>query len=673
MGQKKKILLFIFFICGVFQYTQAVVLSPQPRCISVLTNGNVSITWSTPADPSLQFSSYKIYRAAAIGGPYTLITSVAVYLQTTFTDATVNANGASFFYYIQTEYNSGGLNVSAPLDTLQSIRINVVNPLNGTAVLNWNPISITPIASTTLPYKVYREFPATVWTLIGTTSATNFKDTILVCNRIVNYKVEIPDNTGCSSVSSIGGGLFQNLIVPSIPSIDTLSVNNANNALLNWNTNSAPDAVAYVIYQLSGGVWVAVDTVFGINNTAFTYTASSAGTGSESYRVAALDSCSNISPMGNIQSSLYLSTSANICQRTATLTWNAYTGFVGGVSAYNIYHSVTSSSGPYLFIGTVSGSTLAFTSGSLVPLITNYFKVVAVDGNGKSVSSNRKSLITPLPIPPLYTIMRSASIMAENRVDIIGEVDIAASTLGYKLMYSNNGEATNFTEIANRGASASSTILFNNYSNNTTQGSLYFKLVTIDSCQNNGQESVVHKTIFLSAQANDNNTNTLNWNNYRGWPGGVTQYNVYRRMSNGQFNGLVGTTTDTSFIDDLDLDNKGDGKFLYVVEAIENGGFGSYSLSNEAVALQNEAFYVPNAFAPDGHNTEFKPKAIYLAFTGYSLEIYNRWGQLIFKTTDYNQGWDGNNAEGGVYSYVIRYKNSKDESKLRRGSVVLIR
>ena len=75
-------------------------------------------------------------------------------------------------------------------------------------------------------------------------------------------------------------------------------------------------------------------------------------------------------------------------------------------------------------------------------------------------------------------------------------------------------------------------------------------------------------------------------------------------------------------------------------------------------------YYVPNAFTPDGvgENNVFQP-----VFTSgfdpsnYNFEIYNRWGQLLFSSTDYKAGWDGkyDNAlvQDGVYTWKINFKD----------------
>ena len=86
--------------------------------------------------------------------------------------------------------------------------------------------------------------------------------------------------------------------------------------------------------------------------------------------------------------------------------------------------------------------------------------------------------------------------------------------------------------------------------------------------------------------------------------------------------------------------------------------------------------YLPNAFTPndDNKNTIFLP-----VFTNpdeigeYSLEIYNRWGVLVFRTEEPTFGWDGANAVEGVYAVVVHYTSRGAKPKTVKGSVTLIR
>ena len=65
------------------------------------------------------------------------------------------------------------------------------------------------------------------------------------------------------------------------------------------------------------------------------------------------------------------------------------------------------------------------------------------------------------------------------------------------------------------------------------------------------------------------------------------------------------------------------------------------------------AIAMPNVFSPngDGHNDHFIP----LDYKGAPglLEIYNRWGQVIFSTRNLAQGWNGSGAPDGTYFYIV--------------------
>lgn len=100
------------------------------------------------------------------------------------------------------------------------------------------------------------------------------------------------------------------------------------------------------------------------------------------------------------------------------------------------------------------------------------------------------------------------------------------------------------------------------------------------------------------------------------------------------------------------------------------------------VAEEELAFWQPNAFTPDdpyGSNTKWR-----LALKdgrhvkSFKIFIFSRSGRQVYKSTDYNQGWDGT-ANGqkqpvGAYTYVYEYYDI-DLGKLQsgRGTITLLR
>lgn len=89
---------------------------------------------------------------------------------------------------------------------------------------------------------------------------------------------------------------------------------------------------------------------------------------------------------------------------------------------------------------------------------------------------------------------------------------------------------------------------------------------------------------------------------------------------------------------------------------------------------------VPNAFSPnnDGVNDEFCLQGWKPCNELFSIEIYNRWGNLVFKSTDPDFCWEGKQngqlAEAAVFTYVIRAKfKNVDKPVIKNGNISLIR
>ncbi len=64
--------------------------------------------------------------------------------------------------------------------------------------------------------------------------------------------------------------------------------------------------------------------------------------------------------------------------------------------------------------------------------------------------------------------------------------------------------------------------------------------------------------------------------------------------------------------------------------------------------------YVPNAFSPnnDGVNDAFRPLGQAFGATDYRFEVYNRWGEVVFSSTDPDEAWLGQDQRGDGTHYV---------------------
>lgn len=131
--------------------------------------------------------------------------------------------------------------------------------------------------------------------------------------------------------------------------------------------------------------------------------------------------------------------------------------------------------------------------------------------------------------------------------------------------------------------------------------------------------------------------------------------------------------TDTSFI----ISISGDYSVI-----INNG---CRDVEHEITAIAEDCTcipFVPNAFTPngDGNNDHFQVYSN-CEIENYNLQIFNRWGEIVFEANDINTGWNGKilnqNAPIGVYVWKIEYiaadQSGQPTRKILSGDVTLVR
>lgn len=92
--------------------------------------------------------------------------------------------------------------------------------------------------------------------------------------------------------------------------------------------------------------------------------------------------------------------------------------------------------------------------------------------------------------------------------------------------------------------------------------------------------------------------------------------------------------------------------------------------------IEGDAF-IPNTFTPNGDGQNdilyvrgLKVDEVYFA-------VYNRWGEMVFETTDKSKGWDGiykgKPADVGVFGWYLKVRCYNGEETFKKGNVTLIR
>lgn len=116
----------------------------------------------------------------------------------------------------------------------------------------------------------------------------------------------------------------------------------------------------------------------------------------------------------------------------------------------------------------------------------------------------------------------------------------------------------------------------------------------------------------------------------------------------------------------------------YKVRISNEAGCIDSAYVNVRVIAASPRILVPTAFTPnkDGKNDQFSPIVIG-NWHIKSFYIYNRWGQVVFKTHSFGQGWDGMingiSQNTGVFTWVLKAIDSNGKPYFQKGLVTLIR
>ncbi len=408
---------------------------------------------------------------------------------------------------------------------------------------------------------------------------------------------------------------------------------------------------------------------------------------SEYYRVTSfkyIDGAKKYSNMSKIMSSIFLfPVEFDVCSAQNTLKWNSAIGWEGASKIpYNIYN-ISQTQNKAILIGTTNDTTFIHKGLSSK---TQYQYYIQINTDKQQAKSNDYIINSNLPENPKYLNADYASIVSENNIEVSFTVDDNKDSKTYILTRSLSKTA-NFENIRFFKSPISKIKYIDTV--NSTITSYYYKLISLNICDNVSNNSNLAHNIILDVKIDDLNKkiNNLNWTAYTTWNGALEKYNIYRSFDNNEFE-FVQSTTDLSFSDDISKYTKSEfegkpaiGQFCYYVKAIEDDtnpyDIKGVSKSNIACITQEPIFYVANVFSPNSNieqNREFKPKLTFVS--DYQMIIYNKWGEKIFETKNLSDGWNGKIkgklVQKGVYVYYISFKNASNSIIKKYGQISLI-
>lgn len=659
--------------------------APVITCIDVLENGEVTIYWRSLDPTALEFRIFystdniSWFQAGSVE-------SQNLDMQYTIGNQWVNANEQMYYFYITAVYPSADIDS----EVYNTMFLVVDNSSDGLATLLWNSLGNPPPQGTIDGYElfvsVYEEGNPMQWNSVANNiSNTLYNYTIPngICFDSLNFKVEIENNYDCKSTSNITGNWFSETIQPEKPIFDSVSILNNEFAILGWTPSTSEDALGTVIYRYESGIWVIIDTVMGNTNSQYIDISYNACGSNIEYAIASIDSCKILSP-GSFQKPLrpilLKNVNYDICSATNSLSWEPYINAEPNVQFYEIWTSVNGN--PFELVQSIDGNETTFNHVNVQNGSDYIYFVRSIFGTLTSTSCQQE-IKTGNYSPPSNLYLANSSVMTDNTIELVIDIDITPNSCVWEI-WRSEPNSINMAQLFsfNRSDINSTPYFFSDEEANASLGFYNYRVDVYDSCNNLSIESNRQKTIYLTGNYISKTKNQLTWNNFEGYDSGLEKYFIWRYTANSA-NAIIIDSVDynvTEFTDDISSISAEETVINYWIQGKENGlnnyGYNEKSNSNHISFFRETEFYMPNAFRPNGINTSFKPVTTSFGGTNYKFQIYNRWGQLVFETTDPTEGWDGTyNGKPyavGSYVYLLAYESVFGQEVLKQGTVTLI-
>ncbi|MEQ6120241.1 gliding motility-associated C-terminal domain-containing protein [Reichenbachiella sp. MALMAid0571] len=445
---------------------------------------------------------------------------------------------------------------------------------------------------------------------------------------------------------------IDNIVTPILHSVEVNTESSDGSTLLTYTIGeesvyvlevSENDIVGfYDLYEITGNR----ENVTGINTLGNYYC----------YRIRTFDACSNV----YIYSNIVCSTSINVKVDNGVnlVSWKTASGIP---SSYKVIRNGE--------VQTEINDTFAssFDDDNILCGNDYCYEIQAIFNSGSSLSIDTcvvasKTGDLPALSTPSSTIFNEGVVL--NWEKPIEDIQLSQ----YMIQRSANGKA--FSTISR---TLDTTYIDN--SNSPFRQTLKYRILYQDNCGNTSIPSPITAPIILQVKSVNGNAVVLEWNKYETWGNGIRTYFIERLDDSGaimeEFSVLSGRTKEITFSTDDDQP-----KNLRVrAESLDQTPLISYS--NIRTVVINPLVNFPNAFTPDGDglNDDFKP--IGTKVFNFKMQIFSRWGNVIFYTEDMNLGWDGRingkNALEGTYTYRVNYEDATGRSFDKAGSIVLIR
>jgi gliding motility-associated-like protein len=647
-------------------------------CTQTDTLGDITVSWNATGIPAGY--EYEVCASKIINGSYDTLDTVS-----TLTYIHYGAGRSNqWFYTVNAVPVPPATGPVYHSDTLGNIYF---YPSKNTEIvlLYWQRPSIPPLPTQDKEFVILCGEGGSMhpW---AKTDTTSYVDTTYICGKLLDFQIVLSDSRGCDNSSFIWSNFLKHTMPPTVtPQLDSVSINpNTGETELGWNPSASNDVFGYIIYAKKNGIWQPIDTLYGADNTYYVDLYNDANSNIQYYRIAAIDTCFNSSPMGDTLNTMISNASPKKCYGLVSLSWNAYVNMPDGLTGYRIWAS--ENGGSFYIVDTVPHNILNYAHTGVNEFSVYVYYIQAYNlTNGYTASSTK--------IEANFNRSKSFGEVWLRYVSVVYNKDIEVAVyvndtvmFGSLFLFRSENNGTHFSKIGEKTKASGVENYFFTDAKADVQTQTYLYTVSLtDECDEPFGQSDTANNIVLKMLESSSDMNEIAWTAYDGFGLRLDGYDVYRKLQ---------TETDFQFISSLsasqtdyaenvwNLAAQG-GKFLYQVSANEDNtnphGFSDQSFSSVVELTKSPKSFIPNAFTPngDGLNEVFRPVLTYVDTNGYAFAIFDRWGNQIFYANDIAVGWDGSingkPAAMGIYQYTLTYRLNPTRMHKEQGHVSLRR
>lgn len=491
----------------------------------------------------------------------------------------------------------------------------------------------------------------------------------------------------CPGVVVLNSDTLDNLI-PLSPIIASVGLEDAG-IVISWLASPSPEVSAYVVLEQFPSGNVVIDTVF--SGLEFTLPVAPGDPPVEDrvFLLVAIDPCGNDSPQGRAAGVMDLSgTGGFACTETITLEVDQ-AAIVNYLPASLLELFVSTDGGAFLSAGTFppNAATIGYNGANDGEDLCFYVEAVLAGDRGRARSVEYCQLIDfsqPVRDFPLY----GAEVNTNG--EVILQYGLAANQAvptAARLLVTRGAGVTEAFDLTGF-TFGSGTVVIPALADLLEPGD-GLRLRVIDECMREITTNTV-APIFLDARAFILVQNSLSWTPFVNNLDGTFTYSVARAfvadpgaVAGAMFE-LIAMDIDEVALTDNTGNNQGIACYQVSVRFLPADGTPGESAtfrSNVVCVLPRAKVFVPNVFSPNANeadNTIFLPRFSSLPpAEGYSLRVFDRWGGLLFETSDPSVGWAGDSngqiLSSGTFMYQLSFLAPDGETQRKAGTVNLLR